>query len=77
MIYKHRLEKLSEEELSILLYCLNHPNQDENNLKYRYEYLHFLKPNFVNESLKKMGTNLSIDKKQFLQNISEKLFTSK
>jgi hypothetical protein len=77
MIYKHRLEKLTEEELGVLLYCLNFPNENEDSWIYKYDKLPFLRHQFVSATLSKFGSNLSTEKKQFLQNIYEKLFTSK
>jgi hypothetical protein len=77
MIYKHRLQNLSEEELAILLYCLNFPNENEDTWTYKYDTLPCIRQHFVAESLSKVGINLPKEKKEFLQNIFEKLFTSK
>lgn len=71
MIHKHKLELLTEDEMSLLLYCLNESKCgetiiDTDNLKY-------IRTKFVYISLNEHATKIKEEHRHILQGIVDKI----
>lgn len=76
MIYKHRIKSLNEDELAILLYCLNSGHDNEAEWSFTLDKLPFIRMPYIVNSLQFFGGNLTKEKKDILQKIMDKLSKS-
>ena len=71
MIFKHKINLLSEDELNILMYVLKENSKD--NFEWHQEYLTALKPEILFEILNVWAGKIKPEHKHIMQSISDKL----
>ena len=71
MIFKYKIDSLTEEELMILMYILSENSGSD--FEWHKEYLVALRPTELFETLNKWAPKIKEDKRQSMQNIVDKL----
>lgn len=72
MIHTHKLNRLSPDEMTVLLYCVNDGETED--LKIDREHLSWIKPEYAFKMLNQYTAKLTDDKKKKqMQDIADKI----